>query len=295
MSVKNGNLLGKIYCYIKIAVYYLKGLKIKPKDYAKDYDLVSQNYDQLWIKEMGRYTQAMLSKIDYFQGYSLLDLACGTGFIIEESLKRAEPTQIVGIDNSSKMLARLREKIKSKKVKLICEDVNQAIEKIPNQSFDIITCGWGLLYLDKKAFLKNVKRILKPGGTLAVIVNRKGTLLNVEKAFLKLMEQNPDKIKLVNDISYKLPRNFNSLKKLFNKFGFKWVTGFDRKKSFSFKNGKEAVNWVTKCGALAGTFQLLELKDFTQGLAQVLEKNYFKNNRIKVTHKFSVAIGKKIR
>lgn len=285
-------LLKKLYFYNKISYLFVRNKKVKAEEYSKDYDRISGVYHNLWVKKMGKYTLEMLNKLDFKKGYSLLDLACGTGFIIETALKKAAPVKIIGVDTSKKMLAVAKSRIKSKKVKFVHGDMLKELNKLADNSFDIVTCGWALAYVNPDKLLRNICRVLKPGGQVAVIVNRKGTIKNINDSFLKLMQKYPAKIKIVNDIRFKLPKDRNHLRSMFKRNNFKWINGWDKEESFSFKNGIEAVKWVKECGAIAGTFQILNIKEFEKPLAEIAEANN-KGDKIKVTHKFVVGIGKK--
>ena len=225
-----------MYFYNKISYLFLRSKKVKSLEYAKDYDIISKTYDNLWIRKMGKYTREMLSKIDFNKDYSLLDLACGTGYIIEEALKKEKPSGIVGIDNSKGMLNIAKKRFKTGNVKFILGDILEEIKKLPDDSFDIITCGWALAYVNKKDLIREIHRLLKKNGQVGIIVNRKKTIKIIEDAFMKLMEMYPNKVKIINDIRFKLPKDCNHIRKLLENNHLSWSDGWDKEQTFTFKN-----------------------------------------------------------
>lgn len=286
-------LIKKLYFYNRISYLFIRKKKVKSEEYAHDYDIISKTYENLWIKKMGKYTKEMIGEIEFKEGYSLLDLGCGTGFIIKEALAKAAPLKIIGIDHSKKMLEMARSEIKSGRVEFIHGEMISEIKKVPDSSVDIVTCGWALSYVKPNELVKEINRILKVGGQVGIISNRRGCIELVQKSFIKLMECYPNKIKIVNDIQFNLIKNANHLKRIFEKNKLKWINGWDKEQSFSFKKGIDAVSWVKGCGAIAGTFQILSIRDFVKPLSLILEQIYKKDGKIKITHKFSVGVAKK--
>lgn len=113
-------------------------------------------------------------------GESVLDAGCGTGFLAREMAITTGPQgRIVGVDNSADMLKMAKER---------CRDLEQvdfteaSLTKLPQQSnsFDAVSCVQVLLYVEEvtKA-LAEMKRVLKPGGRIAVLdTDWRGTVLN---------------------------------------------------------------------------------------------------------------------
>ena len=95
------------------------------------------------------------------KGESLLDLGCGTGFVID--LAKAFFPNVVGIDATPAMLEKVDTSSKIGKIKLIkgnCECV-----PLPDNSFDVCTAYAVLHHLrDIKDTLREAYRLLKPGG-----------------------------------------------------------------------------------------------------------------------------------
>jgi demethylmenaquinone methyltransferase/2-methoxy-6-polyprenyl-1,4-benzoquinol methylase len=98
----------------------------------------------------------------------ILDACCGTGLIIMDLARRVGPDGlIVGLDFSTAMLniakARLKNVKSNGKIQLIQADTNAM--PFPDNTFDCVTIGYGLRNsADPGRVLKEIKRVLKPGG-----------------------------------------------------------------------------------------------------------------------------------
>ena len=107
-------------------------------------------------------------------GYSVLDLACGTG---EPSLSIAKivgPSgRVVGVDIAPGMLAVARERMTSQGLKNVTFQVNEHddLPALQDSSFDAAVCRLGLMFMpDPVRMLKAIRRVLKPGGKASVVV-----------------------------------------------------------------------------------------------------------------------------
>lgn len=102
-------------------------------------------------------------------GDSWVDLGCGPGVLCRELL--AMGASVVAVDGSPRMLSHAREQMGSEyagRVKWIQSDV-QSIDALKNGVFDGVLCSSVVEYLDRPdALLKEVARILSPGGVLVI-------------------------------------------------------------------------------------------------------------------------------
>jgi ubiquinone/menaquinone biosynthesis C-methylase UbiE len=101
-------------------------------------------------------------------GDKVLDVACGTGVLANEAARRVGPGgSVAGLDRNEGMLAVARRKAAG-------IDWRQGLaEKLPfaDGSFDAVVSQFGLMFFeDRVAALKEMGRVLRPGGRLAVAV-----------------------------------------------------------------------------------------------------------------------------
>lgn len=96
-------------------------------------------------------------------GESVLDICCGTGDFLHAARKKVgESGNLIGLDYCEPMLAVAAKKL-DPKVKLTLGDATYL--PFADQQFNAVTVGWGLRNVpDLEATLKEVFRVLKPGG-----------------------------------------------------------------------------------------------------------------------------------
>ena len=132
---------------------------------AQRYDLAT-HFSQGYSKDLQRSVHLMQLKGDEY----ILDLCCGTGKSTKYCLEAVPNGKVVGIDNSSGMLevaqkTFLRE-IEDGRCQFVEQDVMNLDE--PDSSVDAIFMAYGIRNMtDYEKCLKNLLRVLKPGGTIA--------------------------------------------------------------------------------------------------------------------------------
>jgi len=103
-----------------------------------------------------------------------LDLGCGDGRLTAEL--RAE--EVVGADVSAVALERVQERLPSARTVLVAPD-----EPLPfdDSSFDLVLCAETIEHVrDLQLLFSEVRRVLRPGGSLAVTTPAHGRLTGLE-------------------------------------------------------------------------------------------------------------------
>jgi len=135
-------------------------------DVAARYDLFnhlfSLNIDRLWRRRTVKRLHHVLSKPDAL----VLDVACGTGDLTGE-LANGGRARVIGIDFCRPMLELAVDK-SDKPLGYVEGDA--LVLPFAENSFDAVTIAFGLRNLsDVPAGLRELRRVLKPAGTLAVL------------------------------------------------------------------------------------------------------------------------------
>ena len=136
-------------------------------DISPHYDFLnhflSLGIDIYWRKKFTR-------KLDIQDNYNILDVACGTGDVGFEILKKYS-VSITGIDLSPKMVELAQGKARQKKLDNITFIQGDA-ENLPlnDNSVDCLTISYGFRNISNyEIALSEFHRVLKPGGKLGIL------------------------------------------------------------------------------------------------------------------------------
>jgi demethylmenaquinone methyltransferase/2-methoxy-6-polyprenyl-1,4-benzoquinol methylase len=127
--------------------------------------LLSFNVDRWWWRRTAAHFDEILSH----SNARVLDLCCGTGDMTAALRRRANASaKILGADYSHAML--LRAFIKSSKTTLSWVEADALALPFSDRQFDLVTTAFGFRNLaDYDAGLKEIWRILRPGGTCGIL------------------------------------------------------------------------------------------------------------------------------
>ncbi len=110
--------------------------------------------------------------LPYLKGdETVLDAGCGNGRNLVEIAKQCR--QAYGIDVSKKMILEARKKMAEKKTRAVLLPADIRKIPFPNDFFDVVFCLAVLHHLkplQQKKALKEMERVLKPGGRMLVSV-----------------------------------------------------------------------------------------------------------------------------
>ncbi|MEM6536824.1 MAG: class I SAM-dependent methyltransferase [Pseudomonadota bacterium] len=114
----------------------------------------------------------LLDTVDPSQPTSLLDLACGAGYLLNLCHQKLPPaSNLVGVDLSASELSLARKRLSGTSITLH-EGLAQDLSFAPSNSFDAVLCHWALTLMSPvEPVFEEVIRILRPGGIFAAIVD----------------------------------------------------------------------------------------------------------------------------
>ena len=264
-------------------------------DYKASYNDVASTYE-CWVEKMGKFTdyiikpQYVCEKINNKnEPIKVLDFACGTGYISRKLLLSSVPCEITAVDLSDKMLEVCND-LSLQGVDLINMDGMTFLENTSEQ-FDMILCGWALPYFSHNKLLNNFGKVLKKDGVIGIIANSKGTLDEMERIFLKVMETNPQEVNKPMNIAFNLPNGEKGLKQWFEKQGFYPLELYEGERVFSFDTGEALLDWLNQTGVMAGTKMIFKDYDKVKGqLIEEIKKLKYDNGKYNINHKFVYGI-----
>jgi ubiquinone/menaquinone biosynthesis C-methylase UbiE len=134
------------------------------------FNAVAATYDR-WADTSRPFRTALIERARVGAGSSLLDVACGPGLLIFDAISTVGPAgRGVGIDISDKMVEEARRKAaRLKLTNTHFQRMDAENLEFPDESFDAVTAGLALLHFpDPLRALSEMKRVLKPGGGVAV-------------------------------------------------------------------------------------------------------------------------------
>lgn len=137
------------------------------------WDRAAPHYETGWQEQLWSAQESLLAEVDPEPGEIILDVSCGTGLVTIPIAELVSPGgSVTGIDLSEGMIDEARLQAKQKGIENIyfkhmdAEDIEQ-----PDELFDAVICSLGLMYYpNPEKALKEMYRVLKPGGRIAALV-----------------------------------------------------------------------------------------------------------------------------
>ena len=162
----------------------------KKEQITQMFDNVSSNYDFLnRLLTFGidvKWRKKVVKIVREAKAGKILDIATGTGDLAI-MLADINPEKVVGLDISPGMLEVGKKKVKDKGLEKKVEMVLGDSEKLPfkDHSFDAATVGFGVRnFEDLEKGLKEIYRVLRPGGSFVVLETSQPTKFPVRQGYL---------------------------------------------------------------------------------------------------------------
>ena len=127
-----------------------------------------ENYERYFVPTIGRpMAEELLGRAKLHTGERVLDVACGTGIIARLAQKHLGPGRITGIDVTPEMVEVARS-VTPSEMGITWREANAESIPFTDASFDVVFCGLGLQFMNRVTALKEMNRVLVPGGRLFV-------------------------------------------------------------------------------------------------------------------------------
>lgn len=148
----------------------------KGKQVEEMFNNIASTYDTLnhrlsWDIDKG-WRKKAIAQLQPFSPRHILDIATGTGDFAILAARMLTPEKLIGADISEGMMDIGRQKVKRARLEQIIsfekEDCLQL--SYPENSFDAVTAAFGIRnFPDLDRGLKEIFRVLKPGGHLSIV------------------------------------------------------------------------------------------------------------------------------
>lgn len=257
---------------------------------GQNYDFIANLYDPTWTFHMQKLSGEMVNRLNLKKGEKALDLACGTGFV-SSKISEYTKNKTTGVDISKGMI-NIAKKNYGNTCDFIQSDMMKFLTSQPSNSYDIVTCAWGLGYTHPYKFIKEISRILRSNGRIGIIdLSMFSNMQMYLLSFLTLLEK-PEAI--ANPISVYYLSSCRSLNLRMRFSGLNIVDSWRSSKVIYCKDAEEAVKQLNKTGSIAVFESLLndDYKEwFIERLIKNTQKKYKKNTTIPLNHQYIASIG----
>jgi ubiquinone/menaquinone biosynthesis C-methylase UbiE len=144
---------------------------------------------------------AILGELGIGAGQVVIDIGCGNGYMSREFARLVgESGKVFAVDRSAEAVERLRAAVAGANIEAVAADVTEGLP-FDGESADLIYMSTVYHVFSpegRRAFAREARRLLRPGGRLAVIEIEKGqTLFGPPQA----MRSSPDELCEVIDLT----------------------------------------------------------------------------------------------
>lgn len=132
----------------------------------KEYSRLARIYDSRWKSYSEATTKEILARLSPKNSDKILDVGCGTGFLLYHLLERYPDIQLSGVDPVKAMLDVARKRLP------VRVDIREGwAGQLPfaDHSFNVVLSNSVFHYIrDIQTALREVRRVLRPGGQLVI-------------------------------------------------------------------------------------------------------------------------------
>lgn len=154
------------------------------------FEKISDKYDTMnsviSFQQHLRWRKDTMKRMNVKAGAKALDVCCGTAdWSIAMAEAVGENGEVFGLDFSKNMLKIGEQKVKERNHKNITLIHGNAMElPFPDHTFDYVTIGFGLRNVpDYMQVLKEMRRVVKPGGIVVCLETSQPTMIGYKQAF----------------------------------------------------------------------------------------------------------------
>ncbi len=147
------------------------------------FDQIAPTYDAWANGQHARVASRLVELLKPKKGQHALDIGTGTGLVAHLVATKVSPGTVIGIDLSDRMLSIARSK-QARNTQFLGMAAERLVFR--PETFDLVTMGEVLAYLaDPGDALSEARRVLRPGGRLAVSSQRRSLSTRAQDLFFQ--------------------------------------------------------------------------------------------------------------
>lgn len=260
--------------------------------YKNDFDDCAATYDSVITRKiLSAVTQNTIAGARLEPGMRCIDIGCGTGDSTFRILSRIRPGgKIFACDFSPQMTAAAQARINSADAEIRHSDMLEFLSSFADGSIDFIGSFWSLEYCDHYKVLAQSHRVLKPGGTLCVIVNHSDSLEELQSLITPILIKNIFSLRHIPPLN--MIAGTGRFDSIARKAGFRDTDAVTGTSTCRFPDGEELVSWIKNGGPAAGLRGSIR-KDHQEKIFTGIKKAADRRNGLTVTFKYTVFTGTK--
>ncbi len=135
-----------------------------------DWNRIAEKFD-LWLPHLAPVSQQLIRALDPGYGETILDVACGTGEPALTLARRVGDADITAVDAARGMVDVAKKKAEREQLSIHFDTMPAERLRFEDDRFDAVICRFGVMLFDHPVEgLKQIRRVLKPGGRYALAV-----------------------------------------------------------------------------------------------------------------------------
>ena len=133
------------------------------------FDRAAPLYDTLEPRFFREIARRLVARLSLAPDSDVLDVATGPGVVLSEMANRGEPQgHLVGVDLSAGMVREARARLSTPGVAAHVLVMDAERLAFLDESFDLVTMSRAYLLPQRHAILQEIRRVLRPGGSVAI-------------------------------------------------------------------------------------------------------------------------------
>lgn len=203
---------------------------------------------------------------------AILDVCCGTGFLCEYLGKLLPKSHVIGIDNTSNMLAFARANHHRHNVAFEQDDIT-LFNPLRKETADVVVCSWAVSHIPRKLqcnMTRNLYNYLKKNGKLLVMFPVMSSILSF--VIQEIVNADHWKNFFTHAENSKVSYSAEGYNTFLTKIGFFNITVREHTESVMLKNKEELDCFVNT--AVARYLPYLEEETLRRKFIKEISKNY---------------------